>query len=58
MTDGVVWLPTNSAGSPVRAALGVDAGALVTLSPGRSPGRSPEPDPSGGATAADDVREN
>jgi NADH-quinone oxidoreductase subunit G len=45
MPDGVVWLPTNSTGSPVRAALGVDAGAVVTLSAGAAP-------------AADDVRES
>jgi NADH-quinone oxidoreductase subunit G len=32
MADGVVWLPTNSPGSEVRAALGVTAGALVTVS--------------------------
>ena len=32
MPDGVVWLPTNSVGSAVRATLGVDAGAVVTLS--------------------------
>ncbi|MEO7744884.1 MAG: NADH-quinone oxidoreductase subunit G [Actinomycetota bacterium] len=38
MTDGVVWLPTNSTGHPVRAALRADSGAVVTLSrptPGR-----------------------
>jgi NADH-quinone oxidoreductase subunit G len=45
MPDGVVWLPTNSTGSPVRAALGVAAGAVVTVSPGA-------------AAAADDVRES
>ncbi|HET9655403.1 MAG TPA: molybdopterin dinucleotide binding domain-containing protein, partial [Kineosporiaceae bacterium] len=32
MPDGVVWLPTNSAGSAVRPALGADASAVVTLS--------------------------
>ncbi|MFB9732835.1 NADH-quinone oxidoreductase subunit G [Ornithinimicrobium kibberense] len=32
MHDGVVWLPTNSAGSAVRATLGVDAGAVVRIS--------------------------
>ena len=32
LADGVVWLPTNSPGSPVRRALGVGAGALVTVS--------------------------
>src|SRR5690606_9494741 len=31
MHDGVVWLPTNSVGSAVRATLGVDAGAVVTI---------------------------
>ena len=29
MVDHTVWLPTNSAGAPVRSALGVDAGAVV-----------------------------
>ncbi len=31
MPDRVVWLPTNSPGCTVRADLGVDAGALVTI---------------------------
>ena len=31
MVDHVVWLPTNSEGSRVRATLGADAGALVSL---------------------------
>ncbi len=31
MVDHVVWLPTNSEGSRVRATLGADAGALVRL---------------------------
>ncbi|NLX00803.1 MAG: NADH-quinone oxidoreductase subunit G [Actinomycetales bacterium] len=31
MVDHVVWLPTNSAGAPVRSVLGVDAGAVVGL---------------------------
>ena len=31
MVDHVVWLPTNSEGSAVRSVLGVDAGAVVTL---------------------------
>jgi NADH-quinone oxidoreductase subunit G len=31
MADHVVWLPTNSTGSAVRSTLGVDAGALVSL---------------------------
>jgi NADH-quinone oxidoreductase subunit G len=31
MVDGVVWLPTNSAGSHVRADLGVGAGSAVTV---------------------------
>ena len=34
MPDHVVWLPTNSPGSAVRASLGVDAGAVVTLTKG------------------------
>ncbi len=31
LPDRVVWLPTNSAGSTVRATLGVDAGAVVDV---------------------------
>jgi NADH-quinone oxidoreductase subunit G len=31
VVDHVVWLPTNSAGSAVRATLGVDAGAVVSI---------------------------
>ncbi|HVY10506.1 MAG TPA: NADH-quinone oxidoreductase subunit G [Mycobacteriales bacterium] len=31
MVDGVVWLPTNSAGSHVRADLGVAAGSVVSV---------------------------
>ena len=34
MADHVIWLPTNSPGSAVRATLGVDAGAVVTLTKG------------------------
>ncbi len=34
MADHVVWLPTNSTGSAVRQALGVDAGAVVSLTKG------------------------
>jgi NADH-quinone oxidoreductase subunit G len=34
MPDHVVWLPTNSPGSAVRATLGADAGAVVRLAPG------------------------
>ncbi|RIK14981.1 MAG: NADH-quinone oxidoreductase subunit G [Acidobacteria bacterium] len=34
MHDGVVWVPTNSVGSAVRATLGVDAGAVVTITRG------------------------
>ena len=34
MVDDVVWLPTNSEGSAVRATLGVDAGTAVSLSKG------------------------
>ena len=29
--DRVVWLPTNSAGSAVRATLGADSGAVVSV---------------------------
>jgi NADH-quinone oxidoreductase subunit G len=32
MVDGVVWLPTNSPGSTVHRTLGVNAGAVVTVS--------------------------
>jgi len=34
IADHVIWLPTNSAGSAVRQALGVDAGAVVSLTKG------------------------
>ena len=34
MADHVIWLPTNSPGSAVRSALGVDAGAIVSLTTG------------------------
>jgi NADH-quinone oxidoreductase subunit G len=34
MVDHVIWLPANSAGSPARHALGVDAGAVVTVTKG------------------------
>ena len=34
MADHVIWLPTNSPGSAVRQALGVDAGAVVSLTKG------------------------
>ncbi|HVN11072.1 MAG TPA: NADH-quinone oxidoreductase subunit G [Kineosporiaceae bacterium] len=34
MADRVVWLPTNSPRSRVRATLGVDSGALVTITAG------------------------
>ncbi len=34
MPDRVVWLPTNSPGSTVRRLLGVDAGAVVSISSG------------------------
>ncbi|WP_122262836.1 NADH-quinone oxidoreductase subunit G [Ornithinimicrobium cerasi] len=34
MHDGVVWVPTNSTGSTVRATLGVDAGAVVRIAAG------------------------
>jgi NADH-quinone oxidoreductase subunit G len=36
MPDRVVWLPTNSAGSAIRATLRADAGAVVQLTPGRA----------------------
>ncbi len=32
MPDGVVWAPTNQSGYPVRATLGADGGAIVSLS--------------------------
>jgi len=38
MPDYVVWLPTRSVGSPVRAALRADAGTVVTLSAGDTSG--------------------
>jgi len=31
MADGVVWLPTNSPGSAIRAGLGAGHGSRVTL---------------------------
>ena len=34
MADRVIWLPTNSPGSAVRSTLGVDAGAVVSLTKG------------------------
>ena len=34
LPDRVVWLPTNSPGSAVRRDLGVDAGAVVTITAG------------------------
>ena len=34
MADGVVWVPTNSPGSAVRATLRADAGAVVRISAG------------------------
>jgi NADH-quinone oxidoreductase subunit G len=34
MADRVVWIPTNSPGSAVRATLGADNGALVTITAG------------------------
>ena len=34
MADHVVWLPTCSPGSAVRASLGADAGAVVTITKG------------------------
>jgi NADH-quinone oxidoreductase subunit G len=37
MPDRVVWLPTNSPGCTVRADLGVDAGALVSIKPAAGP---------------------
>jgi NADH-quinone oxidoreductase subunit G len=41
MPDRVVWLPTNSAGSPVRSALRAGHGAIVSISSG-VPARSTE----------------
>ena len=38
MADGVVWLPTNQTGYPVRAELGVDSGATVTIAAATSGG--------------------
>src|SRR2546421_8434708 len=35
LPDGVVWLPTNSPGSTVNRALGVTAGAIVTIRAGK-----------------------
>jgi NADH-quinone oxidoreductase subunit G len=37
MPDGVVWLPSNSSGSAVRATLGAGNGDVVTISPVTSP---------------------
>ena len=37
MADHVIWLPTNSPGSAVRQTLGVDAGAVVSLTKGGAP---------------------
>jgi NADH-quinone oxidoreductase subunit G len=37
LPDGVVWLPTNSAGCAVRATLGAGSGALVSLTPAAAP---------------------
>ena len=37
MHDGVVWVPTNSTGSAVRATLGVDAGAVVRIAAAGTP---------------------
>jgi NADH-quinone oxidoreductase subunit G len=42
LLDGVVWLPTNSAGCQVRTSLGIDAGARVTVT---------RPETKGGAEA-------
>jgi NADH-quinone oxidoreductase subunit G len=41
MADRVVWLPTNSPGSAVRATLGVDSGAVVTITAGTAGTRVP-----------------
>ena len=38
MPDRVVWLPTNSIGSPVRAALAAGTGTVVRLAPAASEG--------------------
>jgi NADH-quinone oxidoreductase subunit G len=37
MPDHVVWLPTNSPGSAVRATLGAEAGSIVGIAPGEVP---------------------
>jgi NADH-quinone oxidoreductase subunit G len=37
MPDGVVWLPTNAAGKPVRSALGAGHGAVVRLAKAAAP---------------------
>ena len=42
MVDHVVWLPTNSEGSAVRATLGAGAGALVTLTKAATAGTTVE----------------
>ncbi|PZU46804.1 MAG: NADH-quinone oxidoreductase subunit G [Arsenicicoccus sp.] len=42
MPDAVVWVPTNSLGSAVRATLGVDAGAVVSLSAAAAGGSAHE----------------
>jgi NADH-quinone oxidoreductase subunit G len=44
LLDGVVWLPTNSAGCSVRSMLGIDAGARVVVTK-----PDVKPDPKGGA---------
>ncbi|NCT91627.1 NADH-quinone oxidoreductase subunit G [Cellulomonas sp. APG4] len=50
MPDGVVWLPTASTGSAVRATLGVDAGAVVRVQAAALPGAArAEVGPAGGA---------
>src|SRR5690606_20980984 len=53
MPDGVVWVPTNSTGSAVRATLGAEAGAVVQVSAAALPGGPvAAPPPAGGAVAA------
>jgi NADH-quinone oxidoreductase subunit G len=42
MVDGVVWLPTNSVGSPVRSELGEQAGAHVDVTRSAEPAASTE----------------
>jgi NADH-quinone oxidoreductase subunit G len=47
MPDRVVWLPANSAGSTVRASLGVGAGAVVDLAAGAPAAEASNGEPEG-----------